>query len=129
MLRSISVIILMSTFLISGCSTLADAQAAKGQGTTKVYEKDFDTVWQSTKEVVTSSKLDLVSANKTEGKILAQRSMTAFSYGENVAIFVEPIQRNTKTRVEIVNKKTVAANLTAANWEVALFRALDQKLK
>lgn len=129
MLRTMSLITLIATFFVSGCSTLADAQAAKGQGTSKVYNKDYETVWQATKEVVSSSGLALVAENKEKGTILAQRGMTAFSYGENVAIFVEAEKETNKTKVEIVNKKALAANITAANWETALIRALDKKLQ
>jgi ribosomal protein L21E len=129
MLRTISFIVLISTFFVSGCSTLADAQAAKGQGTSKIYNKDYETVWLATKEVVSNSGLALVTENKEKGTILAQRAMTAFSYGENVAIFVESEKEQNKTKVEVVNKRALATNITAANWETTLIRALDQKLK
>ena len=129
MLRTMSFIALISTFFVSGCSTLADAQAAKGQGTSKVYAKDYETVWEATKEVVANSGLDLVAENKEKGTILAQRAMTAFSYGEHVAIFVEAEKETNKTKVEVVNKRALATNITAANWESTLIRALDKKLE
>ena len=113
---------------MAGCSTLADAKAAKGQGSSRIYDKDYETVWNTTIDVVNNSDLELVSDNKEKGTILAQRSMTAFSYGENVAIFVEPVSDQNKTKVEVVNKIALATNITAANWETTLINSLDEKL-
>jgi hypothetical protein len=33
------------------------------------------------------------------------------------------------TRVEIVNKRVLATNITAPDWDVRLFKALDARLK
>jgi hypothetical protein len=115
--------------LSSACSTLADAQQSKGTGTTRVYQAPYDAVWDATLNAVNTSGLALVSERKTEGKILAQRGMTAFSYGENVAIFVESAPNQEGTRVEVVNKKSLAVNITAANWDSRIFKTLDAKFK
>lgn len=128
MLRSLCLILLLPVFLMAGCSTLADAKAAKGQGSSRIYDKDYETVWNATIDVVSNTDLELVSDNKEKGTILAQRSMTAFSYGENVAIFVEPMSGQNKTKVEVVNKIALATNITAANWETTLINSLDEKL-
>lgn len=112
----------------SGCSTLADAQAAKGTGTVRVYERPYDVVWDAVVASVKETSLAVVSSNKTDGMILAQGAMGAFSYGENVAIYVEDAGGKVKTRVEIINKRALATNITAANWESRLSAALDQRL-
>ena len=71
--------------LMSGCATLADAEAAKGTGTTKTYAVEYDLVWNAVLEIVKSSDLQLVADNKEKGSVLAQRALTEFSWGENVA--------------------------------------------
>lgn len=114
--------------LNSGCATLADAQAAKGSGTSKVYDKPYDVVWNAVLESVKSSGLALVSENKEKGSILAQGAIGAFSWGENVAIFVEDMGGKIKTRVEVVNKRALATNITAADWERRIFEDLDKRL-
>lgn len=58
--------------------------------------------------VLAELSLPMVGDNKSEGYILAQRGITAFSYGENVAIFVESVKGVTRTRVEVVSKKAMA---------------------
>ena len=113
----------------SGCATLADAQASKGAGSSKVYDKPYDVVWNAVIETVRSSGLTLVSENKDKGSILAQGAISAFSWGENVAIFVEDVGGKIKTRVEVVNKRALATNITAADWETRILEALDKRLQ
>ena len=122
------VLILLAAACSSGCATLADAQAAKGTGKSKVYDKPYDVVWNAVVETVKSSGLELVSENKEKGSILAQAAASAFSWGENVAIFVEDAGGKIKTRVEVVNKRAVATNIFAADWETRILEALDNRL-
>lgn len=124
---AICAVVLLAT--TTGCSTLADAKAAKGSGTVRVYEKPYDVVWDAVMASIRTSGLALVSDNKGEGTILAQGAMGAFSYGENVAVFVEDAGGKIKTRVEIVNKRALATNITAADWESRLSSAIDQRIK
>ena len=122
------IISLLSVLLLVGCSTLKDANDAKGSGVKKTYNKPYELVWNKTLEVVQESKLDLISKDKEAGSILAQKGISAFSYGENVAIFVEK-KADSTTVVEVVSKRALAANITAKNWSSYLFEELDKKLK
>jgi len=79
-------------------------------------------------ETVRSSGLALVSENKERGSVLAQGAISAFSWGENVAIYVEDVGGKVRTRVEVVNKRALATNITAADWESRIFEALDMRL-
>jgi outer membrane murein-binding lipoprotein Lpp len=119
----------LGVLLNSGCSTLADAKAAKGSGTVRVYEQSYDVVWNAVVACIKESNLALVSESKESGTLLAQGAMSAFSYGENVAVFVERIDGKISTRVEVINKRALATNITAADWEGRLIRALDSRLK
>jgi hypothetical protein len=113
----------------SGCATLADARAAKGSGVSRTYEASQETVWKAVPSVLAELGLQLVGDNKQEGYILAQRGISAFSYGENVAIFVESVGGVTKTRVEVISKKAMATNVFAPSWENDILNKLDEKLK
>ena len=112
MIKKIAIIIATAALLVSatGCSTLADARAAKGSGVSRIYEAPAEIVWKTMPAVLAEVGLQLVGDNRTEGYILAQRGITAFSYGENVAIFIESVGGVTKTRVEAVSKKAMATN-------------------
>lgn len=125
-MRLISIAI--ATVIFTGCATLKDAGEAKGSGKSVAYDAPFDTTWDSVVLVVEESKLDLVAKDKEEGKVLAQKGMSAFSYGENVAIFVDPKDENS-TFVEVVSKRSLATNITAKDWSGYIHRELSKKLK
>src|SRR5262245_21345980 len=93
--------LMLITALVCGCTTLADASKAEGSGQKVTYQASFDQLWGALPKAVEAAGLEFVSANREEHSVLAQRSMTAFSYGENVAVFVQPIDAKTST-VEVV---------------------------
>jgi hypothetical protein len=113
----------------SGCGTLADAKAARGTGEARIYDVPANAVWSALPSVLKEAGLDYVGDNRTEGYALAQRGVTALSYGENVAIFVQDMRPGPKTRVEVVSKKQVALNVLAPDWEKELLERLAQKLQ
>ena len=113
--------------LNTGCSTLADARAARGTGETRIYDVPASAVWNALPAVIKEAGLDFVGDNRGEGYVLAQRGISLMSYGEHVAIFVDPLQ-GSRTRVEVVSKKAMATNLLAPNWEGEILERLGQKL-
>ncbi len=112
----------------SGCATLADARAAKGTGMAKTFNADSETVWKTLPGVASSIGLSVVGDNKAEGYMLAQRGMTLMSYGENVAIFIEPVGRS-QTKVEVVSKRAMATNIFAPDWAPELLEKLEVALR
>ncbi len=129
MKRTIALLLVfIVTVLSSGCSTLADAQASRGTGKSKVYDKPYDVVWNVVIETVRASGLTIVSDNKDRGSILAEGGISAFSWGEKVAIYVEDVGGKVRTRVEVVNKRALATNITAADWDSRIFAVLDNRL-
>jgi hypothetical protein len=125
----IGLIAVGSMVSMSSCSTLADARAGKGSGLSREYSAPFDVVWTTIPVVLAELSLPLVADNKQDGYILAQRGITAFSYGENVAIFVESVSGVTKTRVEVVSTRAMASNIFAPDWAEYILNKLDEKLK
>jgi hypothetical protein len=118
----------LAVVLNTGCTTLADARQAKGTGTARVFDAPADAVWREMPRAVKDVGLEFVGDNRGDGYALAQRGITAFSYGENVAIFIEEVARNLRTRVEVVSKKTLETNIFAPNWEVELLDRVGQRL-
>lgn len=129
MIKKILVACALASAMLSGCSTLSTAQEAKGSGMSRIYNKDYNTVWNATDEVVRNSGLSVASSNKEKGEILAESGMGAFTYGENVAVFVTELDKTPQTKVEVVNKRVLATNVTAKDWDELLLRHLDGKLR
>jgi len=114
--------------LSTGCSTMADAKAGKGTGTSQTFAVASDRVWQVLPSAVKSAGLDYVSGNKDEGYALAQRGLSVLSYGENVAIFIDkPTAASTK--VEVVSKKAMATNVFAPDWGQPILDKIAEMLK
>ena len=124
---------LLSVFLcvtgfLSGCSTLADAKAGKGTGISQSYPVAADRVWQVLPAAVKQAGIDYVADNKAEGYALAQRGLSAFSYGENVAIFVDSVQPQV-TKVEVVSKKALATTIFATDWAKPILDKIAELIK
>jgi len=114
--------------LLTGCATLSDAQKARGSGPSRVYAASFEAIWSAMPAAIATAGLQNVEANKKEGYMLAQRGVTALSYGENVAIFMEPVGKK-QTKVEVVTKRTWAPSVFAPDWAEPIFAELDKKFK
>jgi len=128
-IKSLSRLFIVFAFLFqSGCATVSDAKDDRGTGEVRVYPRSKDLVWDVLLDVLGTTDLKIVSKDKDEGVILAKRGMSEFSYGENVAIFVEAIDEKPSTRVELVNKRAVSTNNTAADWATIIFNRLDKIL-
>jgi len=112
----------------AGCTTsLADARDAKGSGAERTYAQPYDAVWNAVLKSMKSTHLELVLDNKEKGIILGQGKVGPFTHGENVAIFVDHVG-DTRTRVEVVNKRASAMNITARDWEGKILEDLDRRL-
>jgi len=125
-INKISILFLM--IMAAGCTTLADSVAGKGTGVSKKYNTSKDEIWPLAINAVKSSKLDLVSESKQSGLILAQRGLTAFSYGENVAVFVDSETENS-CKVEVVSKRALKTNIVAPDWSATILNDITDNLK
>lgn len=120
--------ILALTLLVQGCSTLADARKAEGEGTKRVYQATFENTWNAANTALVKLKLEIASENRDKGYILAQRGMGFTSYGENVAVFVRK-KTEAETQVEVVSKKTMATNIFAPDWTDDVLNEISVALK
>jgi uncharacterized lipoprotein len=114
--------------LLSGCSTLADTKKSEGVGKRVTYSKSMDEVWPLAILSLNDVGLDVIEENKSQGYVLAKKGMSAFSYGENVAIFVKKID-NSNTSVEVVSKRVLATTVFAKDWTDEIFMKLNARIK
>lgn len=128
-MRLIAPILLIATIILAaGCTTLADSIASKGSGHFRLYEHPKSDVWPVTIQAIDSVGLELVAEIESSSMILAQRGISAFSHGENVAVFVEDVDGE-KCRVEVVSKNAIKTNLFAPDWSGPIFEYLDASLQ
>lgn len=122
-----NILLLITLAVTAGCTTLADSVAGKGTGVAKTYNYSKEDIWPLAVNAVNSSDLALVSSSKETGVILAQRGITAFSYGENVAVFVDSETDSTCT-VEVVSKRAMQTNVFAPDWSAKILNEITYQL-
>ena len=113
--------------LAGGCSSLNEARKDKGKGTSRIYKASLDTVWSAVPQAVSDMGLDIAGKSEEDGYVLARKGLSAFSYGEYVAVFVEKVD-DERTKVEVVSKKALATNIFAWNWEKPILDRLSEIL-
>ena len=126
MLRSS--LMLTSLLFAAGCTTLGDARKAEGEGVKRTYQATFKQTWDASLASLTRLKLSIASENQEKGYILAQRGMSAFSYGENIALFVKR-QNDAACTVEVVSKKAMATNIFAPDWSEDINKEIAMRLR
>lgn len=114
-------------FLGGGCNTLGDAKASRGRGLTRTYPASFDRVWSEVPPAANDLDLSIAGSYKSERYILAERGTTMFSWGEKVAVFLDPVGPQS-TLVEVVSKRAVSVNITAADFEKRLLDKIGERL-
>ena len=124
----VSLVLLIASIALAGCTTLADATQARGKGTKVTYQASFEELWKTMPDTITAIGLRFVSANRDDQSVLALRGFTFLSDGENVAIFIEK-NGDARSTVEVVSIKVVKTDLGATNWTKPIFEALDKKFK
>ena len=127
MKRFIFAVAILASALVTGCATMADARYARGEGQSQVYNAPFEMVWKAVPQALASLGLPVAADNKQEGYILAERGITAFSWGEKVAVFVDRVDGN-KTKVEVVSKRAMATNIFAPDWGPEVLQRVEQIL-
>jgi len=122
--RLFLLVLLVST---AGCGSLDSVRKAKGTGRYRIYDAPFDVTWDATGQAVRDMGLQVANEKKEEGYMLGQKGLSAFSYGEYVAAFVER-EDEQRTKVEVVSKKALATNVFAWNWEKPILDRISEIL-
>jgi uncharacterized lipoprotein len=135
MSRPLATLIAAVALLAStGCSTLADALAAKGSGQARVYNASFDQVWNAVPEALKELGLKEEGFNKSSGYVVARgavkvgETVPVAGLGDNLAVFVDKANGTSQTRVEVVAKSTVPLNPLSKKWETRMLDKLSEKL-
>lgn len=110
-----------------GCTTMKNVETAEGTGHKKVFNSSFDSVWTATLLTLGTLPLNIEKNSKKEGQILAHRTVTVTSWGENVGIFIRKFS-NTSTSLEVVSKKVVSGNIFATDWSQEIVEKVSSRL-
>lgn len=118
----------------TGCSTLADARAAKGSGQARMYSASFDQVWDAVPGALKELGLKEEGYNKGSGYVVARspvmvgENIPLAGVADNLAVFVDQGDSAGRTRVEVVAKSSVPLNPLGKKWEARVLDKLSEKL-
>jgi len=114
-----SVFLVLIALHLGACTSLSDVRESRGQGKSRTFDHSFDVVWDAIPIAMNEVDISVVGQSKTDGYYLGSREMTAFSWGERVAVFVDSVSAM-RTTVEVVSKRRLQTNITAKNFEDSL---------
>ena len=111
-----------------GCATISTVRQSQGTGAKKLYAVPLSDLSSKARKALGLLGLQIVETETSEdGKhvsVLAENRMSAFSYGERVAVFLTAVGPQ-QTQVEVVSKKVLATNVFAKTWTADIFKTLD----
>jgi hypothetical protein len=126
-MKKFAYLLITSLAILSGCTTISDLNETKGQGKKETIMRSYDSVWNAAAWSVGSLGMRTVSGDKDLGEIFASKPISNFSAGENIAIFITPINQSSTT-VEVVSKKVMSTNIFATDWTDPVFIRIKMKL-
>jgi hypothetical protein len=113
--------------LFAGCSSPKTVAQMHGQGSREVYNAEYNRVWSAAVAAAQMGDLYILNANKQTGYISARRSIRPETFGENVGIWVRPINPG-QTEVEVVSRQAGPPVLVMRNWEPRILANIGANL-
>ncbi|MGH1398039.1 MAG: DUF3568 family protein [Alphaproteobacteria bacterium] len=120
-------LIVLVALNLQACASANHAKNAQGEGIKMVYSASYDNTWDASIAAIAATNGKIVEQDQKQGVIAASYGVTAFSWGERVALFLKTLTSK-KTEVEVVSKRAVATNITAADWVADIHQELAKTL-
>lgn len=119
---------LLVLVLLGGCASMETVKQAKGEGEMRTYSYTYNTVYAATLSVVVKQGLKVVEQDKKKGEIMLSHGITAWSWGERVAVFLSSVS-DSETKVEIISKAILSPLNVPPDWVTKLFSGIEEELK
>lgn len=98
----------------AGVDSMRPGPAGPPPGNTMLYSQPPDKVFEAALRALPLVGLRLMESEPAKGYILAERGVNAWSYGENVGVYLTPKDRG--TLVTIASKRKMATNVAAKDF-------------
>ncbi len=125
--RIIALLFLSLTIAISGCATVDSAKSDLGKGTSQYFKNSYNDVWNAALKSLGTLDISVSSSDKSTGTIIASKGVSAFSWGERIALRLTS-DGSDQTRVEVVSNRAVDINVTATDWTQEIFKNIGAQL-
>ena len=111
---------------VAGCTTVSDVANYEGGGKKQTFQASAEAVWAALPAIVEKLGLETASVDSARQTLLAKGGVSAFSWGEAVAVFVRPVDER-RCSVEVVSRKAWIENVTAKKWEKPILDELAKE--
>lgn len=122
----------IAMLVIASCTGCANLSTAENEplnaGATRLFNGDYDRVLNATRIALADSGLEVNSEKPCSigTMLLAQRGVTAWSWGESVRAIVSPTKAGTAVR--ILTDRALAFNVTAKDFAENIFTNISIRL-
>ncbi|MCB1175510.1 MAG: hypothetical protein KDK39_18180 [Leptospiraceae bacterium] len=113
---TVLVSIILGCLSFCSCSDLADARQARGQGLVYTYQAPVHEARAAVRSYLAAEGASIIVDSPAEGLILAEAPWSAFSFGDNIAVFFDPTDP-ANCRIEVVSLGRMTTNVAAARWQ------------
>ena len=117
---------MLIALVVSACSTVQTAKEAEGLGETAIYKSTTEECWIAMLEAVENTGGKIKESHQNDCYILAAYPLTAFSWGEKVAVFCKA--NDNQTEIEVVSKAALKIEFFVVDRASQLFEELDRSL-
>ncbi|SRR6266511_4935648 len=109
------------------CQSMSDVKPGDGRKAT-ISGKTYEQVWDAAYKVA-DEHFEVREQDKARGVIRAERTMSAFSSGAWVGIYITPSNPGVSTyTVEVVRRKKVVTQAGEQDWEYKVLRDIYRRL-
>lgn len=114
--------------IASGCASTETVKEAKGQGVSRTYAHAYEPVYNAALSAAKTKELEVVEADKGNGRVILSHGVTLWSWGERIAVFIKSLAARS-TEVEIVSKPVLAPLNFPPDWQKILLDQIDVELR
>jgi hypothetical protein len=112
---------LVCLLLMTSCATSDSVARSEGEGTWRIFDCPYETVWSAAVGAAQLDDLCLLDSNQSAGYISAKRVMGVTTFGERVSIWVRPVNP-VQTSVEVVSRRVGPPVFVSRNWEEPILK-------
>lgn len=113
--------------LLVGCASTETVRQEKGEGDKRLFEHDYDAVFDASLVVAGKQGLEVVEQDRDNGTIMLSHGITLWSWGERIAVFVKKVSAS-QTEVEIISKPVMAPLNFPPDWVNRIFDGIASEL-
>jgi len=124
-MRFVTNIVVSLLLSSAGCASVQSVKDGRGNGTIRKYPGACSDHWKKSLETVQRLGLEVLEENQSTFTIIAKTSVSGFSWGERVGIWLTEGSNRASCEIEVYSRRVYSLNMTGENWEPGFFKLYD----